>query len=202
MFMRRNMLGKKFGRLTPIKEVKIGGVYKWLCSCSCGNKKSIIGSSLYSGSTKSCGCLFKEKRKTYYKTHGASKTRIYKIYRGILNRCKNKNVKCYKNYGGRGIKCLWNTFEDFYIDMGPSYKEGLTIDRIDVNGNYCKKNCQWITILKQAFNRRNSHFLTYNGKTQTMTEWSYEIGVKNATLWARIVQYGWSIEKALTYNRS
>lgn len=198
--MRIDFTGKKFGRLTALKEVKKDHAYLWVCLCICGNKKAIYSGSLRAGLTKSCGCLMKERKTSGAKTHGASTTRIYWIYRGILNRCQNKNVKCYKNYGGRGIKCFWKTFEDFYKDMGSTYTDELTIERVDVNGNYCKKNCKWITMEKQALNRRNSHFLTYNGKTQTMTEWANEIGIPNGNLWNRIVNLKWPVEKALTYN--
>jgi len=140
--------------------------------------------------------------KAWNKTHGMDGTSIYKTWIGLKARCYNKNDKDYKNYGGRGIKVCkrWkNSFENFYNDMGDKPK-GMSIDRIDNNGNYEPSNCRWATIEQQNNNKRNNHLLTYNGKTQTITQWSREIKVPVSTLQCRLLR-GWSKEKTLKYKK-
>lgn len=197
------MIGKKFGRLIVLKQSNRKDnhyhIY-WVCKCTCGKTKTINGSALREGTIKSCGCFHSEVarkiQKKYLQKHGKSGTSIYIRYKQIQVRCNKKTDHNYKNYGGRGIKLLWKTFEEFYKDMGPSYKSELTIDRIDNNGHYCKENCRWTTKREQALNRRTAHMLTYRGKTQNMKTWAREIGIENRTLWYRI-KSGWSVELAL-----
>lgn len=134
--------------------------------------------------------------------HGLNETRIYKTWVRMKVRCYNQNHDRYKNYGGRGITVCdeWkNDFKKFYEwAMKNGYSDDLTIDRIDVNGNYEPSNCRWITNKEQCNNRRNNHFITYNGKTQTVSEWAEEIGLDYNTLLVRINRLHWDIEKALT----
>ncbi len=95
----------------------------------------------------------------------------YSKFRGLFDRCNNPKSKDYKNYGGRGIKCEWKNFEDFWKDMESGYAEDLTIDRINNDGNYSKENCRWITNKEQQSNKRNNVFLTYNGETRHLAFW-------------------------------
>lgn len=115
-------------------------------------------------------------------------------------RCLNPKSERYPIYGGRGIKVCaeWMTFEGFKKDMLPTYREELTLDRIDVNGNYCKENCRWATIREQSENKTVSNFVTFMGKTMILPRWAEYLGIKRSTLEMRIYSYGWSIERAFT----
>lgn len=155
----KDISGLKFFRLTAIdsfsKRNSSGrSQVFWNCECDCGNKVTVLGECLRRGTTKSCGCWNKEKEPSV-KTHGLSKSSEYKIYRDIKRRCEDPRRESYKHYGARGILCEWSSFENFYLDMGQRPSEKHTIERIDVDGNYCKENCIWTDDLGlQAFNRR------------------------------------------------
>lgn len=134
--------------------------------------------------------------------HGKRNTRIYTIWKSMRQRCYNPNTNRYHLYGARGITVCeeWNkSFKAFYEwAMANGYADDLTIDRIDVNGNYEPSNCRWATYKEQANNTSKSTHITYNGETHTIAEWADIIGVKMQTLWARLNIYGWSVEDALT----
>lgn len=153
-------IGKTFGRYTVIERVENGAGWakRYRCRCECGVEKIVRLRNLKKD-TVSCGCYNKDKMIT----HGLSKSRIYRTWTNIVARCTRPSAISYPNYGGRGIKCHWNDFESFYKDMGPSYKDGLEIDRIDTNGHYCKSNCRWVTHADNAKNRRTS--IIYKGET-------------------------------------
>ena len=200
----KDLKGDKFGRLICLEDVgrnKNGNVL-WKCECECGNYAVVDSSSLKTGNTKSCGCLQKEIQEDFIKSnqdHGMCNTKIYKVWSSMKQRCLNLNDKAYKNYGGRGITFCreWEDFEPFYewaINNG--YQEGLTLERIDNNGNYCSQNCMWITKSKQSSNTRNCVKLTYNGKTKIMTEWADELDIPYYLLQSRIKE-GWSTKRAL-----
>jgi len=196
--------GDKFNRLTAVKfdhRDKWRGQY-WLFRCNCENEKVISSSRVITGRTKSCGCLQRETARDLgnkNKTHKSTGTKIYGIWQAMKARCNNQHTLAYKNYGGRGIKVCkrWEKFENFYKDMGEAPK-GMSIDRIDNNGNYEPKNCRWATRVEQANNTRSNHLLTYKGKTQNIAQWAKEIGISYFTLKSRIILYKWSVEKALT----
>ena len=115
-------------------------------------------------------------------------------------RTSNPDDAGYHNYGGRGIRVCerWSSLETFIVDMGPSYRKGLSIDRIDNNGNYEPDNCHWVTQVVQMRNRRCNVLLTHLGKTLTVAEWADVTEIKYATLHKRVTAYGWSTERALT----
>lgn len=131
-----------------------------------------------------------------------TKTRIHSIYKGMKDRCRYKTNDNYMRYGGRGIKVCeeWlSDFMNFYnwaINNG--YKDNLTLDRIDSNGNYEPSNCRWLTYKEQANNTRRNNYITYNNETHSLTEWAEILGIKRSTLSNRIVTKHWSIEKAFT----
>lgn len=201
-----DLTGKRFGRLTVkqsdgIIEYKCGTKKeKWLCKCDCGREVSVLSSDLKTGHTKSCGCLQKEDIAKRSVTHGKSKTRLYSIWNGIKNRCYNQNQRSYQHYGARGITMCpeWkDNFDTFYIwAMCNGYKEGLSIDRIDVNKGYFPGNCRFANSFAQALNRTDNRFITYNKKTQTLKEWADEVGLAYSCLLWRI-DNGWDIGKAL-----
>jgi hypothetical protein len=125
-----------------------------------------------------------------YQAHGLSKTRLYRIWRNIKYRCNTETCKDFSHYGGRGIKLCeaWvNSFETFHAwAMDNGYSDDMTIDRIDVDGDYSPENCRWVTWLEQQNNKRDSVFITINGKTQTAKQWSRETGVCYTTILARL----------------
>ena len=127
-------------------------------------------------------------------------TEIYHSWQDMIYRCTNSNYKDYKNYGGRGIGVceLWLDFENFNNDMGIDWRPGLTLERKNNNKGYSLVNCYWATRIEQARNRRNNHFIFYDGKSQCLAVWAEETGMAWATLYARICRYDWTVEQALT----
>jgi len=145
-------IGDRFGRLTVIKDVgKIKGRLHFECICDCGNTYTAMGKSIYSGHTKSCGCLWMES----ITKHGMYKTATYEAWSHIIQRCTNPKDKIFYHYGGRGITVCdrWSKFENFLEDMKEK-PEGLTIERIDNDKGYSKENCCWDTQTAQSRNQR------------------------------------------------
>lgn len=155
-----DLVGVRFGRLVVVSlSDQKGGrnQRKWECICDCGNRKTVQGESLRDGSSKSCGCLRIDQKSNL--SHGLSKSRIYRIYRHMVNRCSNSKVDSYPLYGGRGIVVCdeWKRFEPFYEwAMNNGYSEVLSIDRIDNEKGYSPDNCQWSSVVDQARNKRNT----------------------------------------------
>jgi hypothetical protein len=154
-------IGDKYNRLTviskPIPIQKKNRIKYYIdCKCDCGNIIRTLESSVAHNSSKSCGCLQKEKAADRFYKHGMHKSPAYKSWVGMKNRCNNPNCHHYKNYGGRGISYdpSWETFENFYKDMGNS--NNLSLERIDNNKNYCKSNCKWANAIEQGRNTRQS----------------------------------------------
>lgn len=200
-----NLIGKRFGILTPIKFIGLSRNNKalWLCKCDCGQEKIILSNSLTCQRTKSCGCR-RTKNLISRATHGHCRnyqgSKIYKRWCGILTRCFNINEKSYKDYGGRGIIICerWLKFENFLEDMGEPPTSKHQIDRIDNNLGYYKENCRWILPKENGRNKRNNHLITFKNKTQCLSQWSDDYNIKYQTLYRRICRDKWPIEKALT----
>ncbi|MDR2477084.1 MAG: hypothetical protein LBD18_04780 [Treponema sp.] len=169
---RIDITGKKYGRLTVLffAGTDTGHRSKWRCQCECGKILIADGWKIRNGHTQSCGCLQAErvaqantKNLTKHGMSCGSKRkghRLYKIWRGMIDRCENQNVQNYQYYGARGISVCkeWRTdFLIFYTwAMRNGYSPSLSIDRKNVNENYCPENCRWATPLEQANNKRNS----------------------------------------------
>lgn len=199
-------IGKKFGHLTILglcPELKRPPQYREYCKvlCDCGRIKNVILSCVLRGGTTSCGCLQKEIASKKSFKHGDSKSRprLYRIWENLNSRCNYSNNTYYKNYGGRGIKVCseWRNYENFRSwALSHGYEGYLTIDRIDVNGNYCPENCRWTTAKEQSRNKTTNHLLTLGGKTQCIVSWCEELRLNPNTLHKRL-KLGWSVEKAL-----
>lgn len=190
-----NIVGEKFNKLTVLAEfyerTKTGKV-QFICLCECGNKIVTVGSKLVNGHTKSCNCLQKEAvLNTGFsnRTHNKSKTRIYKIWSSMKARCYNPSYESFERYGGRGIIVCdrWkNNFEDFLIDMGYGEK-GLSIDRINNDGNYEPNNCKWSTRLEQENNKSTNRHIFYFGQKYTVSQLSRHLNLPYPTVhqWLR-----------------
>ena len=195
-----------------IKDVKIGDVYgNWTilevlpkiknhhqmfkCQCKCGTIKELDGFNVINGKTTSCGCIRNQMLKDRMTTHGQTKTRLHIIWCGIKERCYNPNSQAYSNYGGRGIKMCQEWIDDYMNFYNWSIKNGydeiLTIDRIDVNGNYEPNNCRWINTKDQSNNRRTNLKFTYNNKTQTLMQWCEEYNLDYRMILARVHNPKW-----------
>ena len=195
----KDITGQKFGRLTVIKFLRIENHKAiWLCKCECGNLIEVMTYLLTSGNTKSCGCLRKERNIESHKTHGQYRSRLWRTWENMKQRCYNKNDK---HYGGRGIAVCdeWlNDFMAFYDwAMKNGYDDTLTIDRIDNNGNYEPNNCRWATVKQQNKNRRSNINFTYNGETHCLMDWCKILELNYNTVYNRFHNCNWSIEKAL-----
>ena len=204
---RKNIVGQRFGRLTVISfsAVRKGKAY-WLCICDCGNEIPASTSNLRAGKHMSCGCFRIECGAKKNLKHGCAsrkhgESREYKIWSSMKHRCNNSNNKRFKSYGGRGIRVCerWeNDFETFFLDMGRCSK-GLSLDRIDNNGNYGPGNCRWATTLEQRHNQRPHVRKTdvyVDGTNKTRTQIAKEHNINPGTFCRRL-RKGMTLNEAL-----
>jgi hypothetical protein len=198
-------IGKKIHHLTILEDLGVEKERrKILVQCDCERKtvKTIYFSSLFKNPpTKSCGCVKMRNVINSGLTHGMSYTREHKCWAKMKSRCYDKNNNRYDRYGGRGIIVCdsWkNSFEKFIEDMGASPSPKHTIDRVNTDGNYEPANCRWATPKEQANNASYNRIIKFGGRAQTLTQWAEELCIGRTTIAARIDQYGWSVERALT----
>lgn len=194
-----DLTGRRFGRLTVVSLDKYepsSHSTRWNCVCDCGKKKSVLASCLKEGLVTSCGCYSSEQKSKRSWKHGiGNKDRLYRIWSGMKRRCYSESDRNYKRYGARGIKICDEWRSDFLVfqawALSHGYRDDLSIDRIDNDGDYTPDNCRWTTKKVQNNNRRTNSMITYSGETHTAAEWSEMTGINAATL-AQRNRNGWS----------
>lgn len=195
--MERDLVGMRFGRwLVDSKApdyIAPDGRHRdrWYCVCDCGNIKAVRGSTLVNGQSQSCGCLQKEQLSGRASKHKGYGTRLYPIWNSMRQRCNNPKSRPYKNYGGRGIKICpeWDDYAVFREwAKSTGYDEDaergyLTLDRIDVDGDYCPENCRWVNMREQANNRRDTLLMDYQGETHPLSMWAEILNIPYQALY-------------------
>ena len=199
-----DLTGKKFGRLTAQQKIGLNKHKNvlWECKCDCGNITITTAHQLVSGLCKSCGCLQREKAANIgerSKVHGDSGTHLYGIWAGMKRRCYNPKTIHYKDYGGRGIQVCtewhdYSNFKEWAINNGYEDGKRLSIERINVNGNYEPSNCCWLPLKHQARNTRCSRHIVYRGKSYSLSEVAEITGISMRTIQGRYDR-GWSPEQ-------
>ena len=190
-------IGKKFGKLTVVEIVKADDTYKfrgwlWKAKCDCGNDTTVMPCNVIAGKTLSCGCNAR--------THGKSHTRLYSIWYGMIRRC-NVNDKTSKWHGQRGITVCdewkkFECFEEWAVHNG--YRDDLSIERINNDGNYEPNNCTWIPIGMQSRNRRNTIMIEHKGRKMSLGEACEMEGLPYMLVFNRIYHCKWSVKNALS----
>jgi hypothetical protein len=198
----KDIKGIKFHHLTVLQlsyiDKKSRRTY-WECICDCGTKKIVSRDCLLRGNTKSCGCI----PHPLYTHKEAGKTKEYRAWVAIKNRCTNPNSSKYNSYGLRGIKVCgrWvNSYENFLNDMGRAPSKEHSIDRIDNNKDYSSLNCRWATATEQANNTRKNRLIMYRGQTKTLAEWCRHLNLNYKTITMRIVR-GFTSKEAFEFNK-
>lgn len=193
---RLSLDGQRFGRWIVVSKHhknERGEIY-WLCKCDCGSEGVVQAKTLRVGQSTSCGCYHKE----MISTHGMTKSRTWKSFDAMHQRCGNPKSPDYHRYGGRGITVSveWDRFEAFLADMGER-PPGKTLERNDVDSAYSKGNCRWATSSEQARNRRNTFRATMNGVTKSVSDWAEELRMPPNVIKWRLLN-GWTDLLALT----
>lgn len=202
-------IGKAFGRWTVLRREEHDRIFPngkrfamWICVCSCGTERGVLGMSLLNGTSQSCGCLTKERSSAVNTKHGEAGKRTveYSTYRGILSRCFNKQNTRYRDYGGRGITVCdrWLSYENFLEDMGRRPSAKHSFDRIDNEKGYYKENCRWALAGDQMTNRRNTLFVDTPDGRMPLAKLAKIYGIPANTLRGRLFDLGWPLEKALS----
>ncbi len=211
-----DMTGQKCGRLTVLNfaGTRNEKAY-WLCLCDCGKQSEVLGKFLRNGTTKSCGCLSSDTTALRSLRHGHSqrgnRRPEYRCWKAVIQRCTNTNATYYENYGGRGIKVCegFVNYETFFSTLGTKPTRKHEIDRVDNDLHYScgscaqclregwKMNLRWATRIQSSNNRRNNHFVEFQGIKLTLTQWAEKIGI-NANSIKNRLRRGWSVAKALT----
>jgi hypothetical protein len=198
----KDLEGKKFNRLRVIGYAGSDKSFQyWWCKCDCGKIKKGNANMLKNGDLQSCGCFHKERNRISKNIkHNLSQSSEYNAFYHAKNRCENPKAKGYKNYGGRGIQFLYDSFEEFLEDVGkkPEPSSEYWIERIDNNKNYEKGNCKWATITKQCRNKRNNIWIDYQNQSMCLQDWSKKIGIRFNTLWYRLNERKWCEKCTLT----
>lgn len=200
-----DLTGQKIGRLTVVERGPNTGQGRaqWLCRCACGSEKLVKAENLSGGHTKSCGCLGNEQRRMNANSRSLTpKERklspTKRTWEAMIRRCTDPKMPNFHKYGGRGITVCdrWrHSFSDFIADMGEK-PDGMSLDRVDNQGHYTAENCRWATPEEQSNNRRGNRFITHEGRTLTVAQWSRETGIKHCTILQRLKK-GWEVSRVL-----
>lgn len=204
-FRGQSLAGITYTRLTVLsyagKYISPRGstYYFWNCMCICGNPVVARTGDLKAGKQRSCGCLKKEVTTQRNTTHGGCDHPMYGNWSGMIQRCRDANQKAYEYYGGKGIKVCkrWKDFSLFREDMEPTWKLGLTLERIEASRGYKPSNVRWATWDEQRRNRSDNHFITHNGVTKVITDWARSLGGNDGLIHTRL-NLGWSEDQAVT----
>jgi hypothetical protein len=198
----KDLTNKQFGFLRVIRwDSARNKKTRWLCECRCGARLVVLASSLNRGCTLSCGCYHAQRTGESHKTHGLAGTKEYRAWQMAKGRCFNPNNNRFKSYRARGISMCqrWrDSFAAFIADMGPC-PEGLTLDRIDNNGDYEPKNCRWADRSTQGRNTQKAIMITHDGLTLHLKEWAIRLDIPYNTLHLRH-RRGWPLFAPLRHN--
>ncbi len=189
--------GNRYGKLIVVERdgsSNVSGNAKWKCLCDCGNTSSVKGSSLREGRISSCGCQVATIHRLRMVTHGMSKHPAYSAYSHAKARCDNARHVCYADYGGRGIQFKFASFEQFWEELGPTWEEGLSIDRKDNDGHYEPGNCRWATVVEQQNNKRSNILLNVGGRSHNLYDIARLIGRSYQYARRKYVKYGQNFE--------
>jgi hypothetical protein len=187
----KDLTNQRFGRwivLSRAENNELGQAY-WHCGCDCGTERVVRARHLAAGATKSCGCLRHEcvTNLSHGQTRGGKFSPEYTAWAHMHSRCYNPNNRSWKNYGGRGIKILFTSFEQFYAELGKRPK-GTTVGRINNNGHYEPGNVRWERPRPQGNNKRNNRMTTAFGRTETIATWARMLNVEYHALWQRLIR--------------
>lgn len=199
------MIDQQFGRWTvigsadPASYITKKSVPRWLCRCACGIERAVTQMSLRNGKSSSCGCLNKERSSLAHKKHGLSYSTEYTCWQSMRQRALNPNNERHASYFDRGISVCerWNDFEAFLLDMGPRPSPSHSIDRIENDDGYHPDNCRWALPREQTANRRCTRLVNVDGLDIPLSALATKCGIPANTLRARIIDLGWSLEKAM-----
>lgn len=201
----KNLIGQRFHRLKVIRPApNHGGRTAWVCQCDCGNTHIATGNTLMRETVRSCGCLKREKFPGINLKHGFGKRNqkhpAYRAWKAMKTRCYGNIKKFTKTYKDRGIMVCerWlNDSSQFLADMLPSWEPGLSLHRIDNDGNYCPANCKWATTHEQMRATTRNRNVTINGETKCVSDWCKHFGLALVTFYARVKHQGMSDVEAL-----
>lgn len=189
-----DLTGRRFARWTVTGlSHQVGSMLYWHCVCDCGTRRAVFGADLKRGGSVSCGCFMRETSRERRLSHGMFRHPAYRSWIYMKARCENSSASEYHLYGGRGIRVCdeWkDSFEAFWRDMGPTWRKGLTIERIDVNQGYNPSNCCWATRKEQAENRRTARLIDTPEGKMSVTKAAELFGLNRKLVFARI-SYGW-----------
>lgn len=201
---KRDLTGMRSGHIVAISyntKTDNGGC-KWNVRCDCGEEFVVWAEQVTRQRTKQCRKCRNKLISVMRSTHGQRKSTTYSTWSQMIDRCTNPKSGNWDNYGGRGITICnqWkDSFENFLKDMGER-PEGKTIDRKNNDGNYEPENCHWASATEQGNNRRTNKTITFNGKSQTFSEWGRELGIDKTLIRQRVLS-GWPVEKVLSQER-